>query len=56
MTYIIVSKGKIVETSIWHYEMGGDYFITFLNNDSDQLGSGAYAYKDYKLKYPRPSY
>ena len=56
MTYVIVNKAKIVETSNWHYEMGGDYFITFLNNDRDQLGSGAYAYRDYKLKYQRAPY
>ena len=51
MTYIVVDKGKIIESSNWHYEVGGDYFITYLDNDRHQLGSGDYSYERYKLKY-----
>lgn len=51
-TYVIVNKGKIVESSNWHYEVGGDYWITYLDNDKCQLGFGNYIYRDYKLKYP----
>ena len=51
MTYIVVDKGKIIESSNWHYEVGGDYFITYLDNDRHQLGSGNYSYERYKLKY-----
>jgi hypothetical protein len=51
MTYLVMNKGKIVESSNWYYEVGGDFFITYLNNDKYQLGSGNYSYKDYTLKY-----
>ena len=50
MTYNIINQGKVVETSNWHHEEGGDYWITYLNNDRYQLGSGEMAYKKYKLK------
>ena len=40
MTCIVVNKGKIIEQSNWHYEVGGDYWITYLDNDKHQLGSG----------------
>ena len=51
MTFTIEKNGKVIEQSNWHYEVGGDYWITYLNNDRSQLGSGEYAYEDYKLKY-----
>ena len=51
MTYEIKSKSKTVERSNWHYESGGDYFITYLDNDRHQLGAGDYSYNHYKLKY-----
>ncbi len=51
MTFTVVSGKKIIETGDWHYEQGGDYFITYLNNDRNQLGAGNYRYGDYKLKY-----
>lgn len=53
MTYEIRNKGRIIEKSNWHYESGGDYWITWLDNDKKQLGSGDYAYEHYKLKYAR---
>jgi hypothetical protein len=52
MTYIVVNKGKIAEQSIWHYEVGGDYWITYLDNDRHQLGYREYSYEFYRLKYP----
>lgn len=51
MTYEVRSNGKVIEKSNWHYEVGGDYWITYLNNDNHHLGSGNYAYKEYDLKY-----
>ncbi len=50
-TYEVRNQGKIVEQSNWHYKVGGDYFILYLDNDNHQLGSGDYIYKKYKLKY-----
>ena len=50
MTYNIVKNRKIVESGKWHYEIGGDYFITYLEN-GNQLGSGNYEYGKYVLKY-----
>jgi hypothetical protein len=50
-TYQIKRKGQIIEQSNWHYEVGGDYFILYLDNDKHQLGSGDYAYEKYNLKY-----
>jgi hypothetical protein len=52
MTYQVRSKNKVIENSNWHFESGGDYWITYLDNDRSQLGSGDYAYKKYHLKYP----
>lgn len=51
MIYIVVDKGKILKQSKWHYEVGGDYWITYLDNDRYQLGSGQYSYDRYELKY-----
>jgi hypothetical protein len=51
MTYDVRNKGKILETSDWHYESGGDYWITYLDFDRHQLGSGDYAFKKYHKKY-----
>ena len=50
LTYTVKQNEKILETSNWHYESGGDYWITYLDNDRHQLGSGDYRYKKYKLK------
>jgi hypothetical protein len=50
--YEVTSNGKIIESGDWHYEAGGDYWITFLDHDEYQLGSGKFAYGQYKLKYP----
>ena len=52
-TYEVRTYGEIVEQSNWHYEVGGDYFITYLDNDNYQLGVGKFVYKKYKLKYQR---
>jgi hypothetical protein len=52
MTYVVLDSGTKLESSNWHYEMGGDYFITWLDNDRKQLGSGDYEYSRFipKLK------
>ena len=39
-TYEVRDDYKILEQSDWHYESGGDYWITYLDNDNHQLGSG----------------
>ena len=52
MTYEVRSGNKVIEKSNWHFESGGDYWITYLDHDRHQLGAGDYAYKKYKLKYP----
>lgn len=49
--YVVINNGRVVEQSNWHYKVGGDYFIVYLDNDKHQLGSGDYAYTKYKLKY-----
>lgn len=53
MTYKVAHKSQIFENGDWHYESGGDYWITYLNGTKYQLGNGKYAYRDYKLKYSR---
>jgi hypothetical protein len=53
MTYKIINKGQKVKNGDWHYESGGDYWITYLNGERDQLGSGTYSYTNYKLKYTK---
>ena len=53
MTYNVIDDGKIIETSNWHYESGGDYWITYLDNDKYQLGNGKFNYKKYELKYSK---
>lgn len=50
--YQVTKRGQIIEQSNWHYEVGGDYFIVYLDNDKHQLGSGDFVYEKYKLKYP----
>jgi hypothetical protein len=51
LTYEVTNSGKIIEQSNWHFEVGGDYWITYLDNDNYRLGSGKFTYKKYKLKY-----
>jgi hypothetical protein len=51
MTYQILNKSQTVEKGDWHYEVGGDYWITYLNSDKGQLGNGKYSYRNYQLKY-----
>lgn len=48
----VTSNDSILEKSNWHFESGGDYWITYIGTDGRQLGSGIYTYKRYKLKYP----
>lgn len=50
LTYEVTRKGIVVEKSNWRYESGGDYWITYLDNDRHQLGAGNYAYERYRLK------
>ena len=51
-SYEIKKQGTIIEYSDWNYEVGGDYFILYLDSNKHQLGSGDYSYEKYKLKYP----
>jgi hypothetical protein len=53
MTYNLVKNDTIIETSDWHFESGGDYWILHMDKDKKQLGSGEFGYKKYKLKYPQ---
>jgi hypothetical protein len=48
----VKNKDKILETSDWHFESGGDFWATYLDNDSERLGSGDFEYKIFKPKYP----
>ena len=50
-TYEVTKNGQVIERSNWHYEVGGDYLITYLDNDKYQLGNGKFEYYKYKLKY-----
>lgn len=50
-TYEIKKNGLIIEQSNWQYNIGGDYFILYLDNKKHQLGSGDYTYGKYVLKY-----
>jgi len=52
MRYQLKDHDNIIESSDWHYEIGGDYFIIYMNGDRAQLGAGKFSYKKYKLKYP----
>jgi hypothetical protein len=52
MTYVISDGVSILESSNWHFEMGGDYFITWLDIDRKQLGSGDYEYIKFVSKIP----
>lgn len=51
MTFIVIDNKLEVERGTWHHESGGDYMITYLNNENAQLGGGKYSFKNYKLKY-----
>ena len=48
-TYEVTSRGKIIEQSNWHYEVGGDYLIVYLDNNKHQLGYGDYKFDKFKL-------
>jgi hypothetical protein len=50
-TYEVTKNRQVIERGNWHYEVGGDYWITYLDNDKYQLGNGKFAYYKYKLKY-----
>ena len=43
-TFIVSEGKKILEKGDWHFEVGGDYFIVYLNGEDDQLGSGRFKY------------
>lgn len=45
-TYEVRKEAYVIETGDWHYESGGDYWIVYMNNKDDQLGSGRFAYKE----------
>ena len=50
-TYRVTSEEKQLEQGDWHYEVGGDYFIVYMNNDTDQLDHGRFEYTESILKY-----
>jgi hypothetical protein len=47
----VFNNNKEVEKGDWHYEVGGDYWITYLNGRKSILGEGIYSYQKYNLKY-----
>jgi hypothetical protein len=51
LKYIVFNNNKEVEKGDWHYEVGGDYWITYLNGRKSILGEGIYSYQKYNLKY-----
>ena len=51
MTYDVVKNDTVIETGNWHTEIGQDYWITYMNNDKDQLGCNRFSYDKYKKKY-----
>ena len=55
LTYEIRREDKIIKKSNWHFESGGDYWITWLDNEKYQLGYGDYSYKSFKLKFVKQS-
>jgi hypothetical protein len=50
-TYEVVNVNTIVENGNWHYESGGDYWIVYIGDNREQLGSGKYDYEHYKKKF-----
>jgi hypothetical protein len=50
-TYKVKNNEQVIEKGNWHYEIGGDYWITYLNNDNYQLGNGKFRYSKYEPKY-----
>jgi hypothetical protein len=51
MTYNVFENGKIIETNNWHTDIGQDYWITYMNDNKDQLGFGKFKYDKYEKKY-----
>jgi hypothetical protein len=46
--YEVKQNKNIIESGNWHFEMGGDYLIVYMNNDSGQLGSGRFQFDKFK--------
>jgi len=46
--YTVINDAKILESGNWHYESGGDYWIVYLNDQEEQLGSGRFKYETHK--------
>ena len=53
-TFVIANQDTILERGDWHYESGGDYWITYLHGHNEQLGANDYAYDTWHLKYNNP--
>ena len=47
MTYTVLDKKNVIEVGDWHYEVGQDYWIVYLNGKHDQLGSGKYVFSKF---------
>ena len=50
-SFDILKGHTIIETGNWHYESGGDYFIVYIGEEKEQLGSGRFKYEHYKNKF-----
>uniref|UniRef100_UPI004049DCFB hypothetical protein n=1 Tax=Flavobacterium sp. TaxID=239 RepID=UPI004049DCFB len=48
-TFKVIQNDSVLETGNWHFEVGGDYFIVYLNDKKDQLESGRFQYSE-KIK------
>src|SRR3569833_2611328 len=46
-TYIILNRDSVLAKGDWHFEMGGDYLIIYLNGENDQMGNGDYQYDSF---------
>jgi hypothetical protein len=46
--YEVKQNKKTFESGNWHFEMGGDYLIVYMNNDSGKLGSGRFQFDKFK--------
>jgi hypothetical protein len=50
-TYKVVSEDSVFEKGDWHFEMGDDYLIVFVNGKNDQMGGGRFEYDTFMDKH-----
>lgn len=46
-TYDIITRDSILAKGNWHFAMGGDYLIIYLNGEKNQMGNGDYQYDSF---------